>query len=170
MQAAFNYDCTHRRVPLCVSDASRFTGKERDVETGLDYFEARYLSSAQGRFTSVDPENGGSNPYDPQSWNGYAYARNNPLLYTDPTGTNYTVCDAQGKNCRDLSDKQYDQYLQSLQGTNTYVTPGGAIMYQNANGSTTKVGTATYYDEKARAQDEAGLQMITRERDLSSTP
>ncbi len=33
----------------------RFTGKERDTETGLDYFEARYMSSAQGRFTSPDP-------------------------------------------------------------------------------------------------------------------
>jgi RHS repeat-associated protein len=33
---------------------TRFTGKERDAETGLDYFGARYLSSAQGRFTSPD--------------------------------------------------------------------------------------------------------------------
>ena len=33
-----------------------FTGKERDAETGLDFFGARYMSSAQGRFTSVDPE------------------------------------------------------------------------------------------------------------------
>lgn len=34
----------------------KFTDKERDVEMGLDYFEARYLSAAQGRFTSVDPD------------------------------------------------------------------------------------------------------------------
>ncbi len=34
---------------------ARFTGKERDAETGLDYFGARYMSSAQGRFTSPDP-------------------------------------------------------------------------------------------------------------------
>jgi RHS repeat-associated protein len=33
----------------------RFTGKERDAETGLDYFNARYNSSAQGRFTGADP-------------------------------------------------------------------------------------------------------------------
>src|SRR5208283_5409976 len=32
----------------------KFTGKERDAETGLDYFGARYLSSAQGRWTSAD--------------------------------------------------------------------------------------------------------------------
>jgi RHS repeat-associated protein len=34
-----------------------FSGKERDAETGLDYFGARYMSSAQGRFTSPDPLN-----------------------------------------------------------------------------------------------------------------
>jgi RHS repeat-associated protein len=34
-----------------------FTGKERDAETGLDYFGARYFSGAQGRFTSQDPHN-----------------------------------------------------------------------------------------------------------------
>ena len=36
----------------------KFTGKERDQETGLDYFIARYDSSAQGRFTSPDPVSG----------------------------------------------------------------------------------------------------------------
>ena len=41
----------------------RFTGKERDSETGLDFFEARYYSSAQGRFTSPDEFTGG--PVDP---------------------------------------------------------------------------------------------------------
>ena len=66
--------------------AQKFTGKERDTESGLDYFQARYFSGAGGRFTSVDPENAGADPADPQSWNGYAYARNNPLLYIDPLG------------------------------------------------------------------------------------
>jgi RHS repeat-associated protein len=62
----------------------QFTGKERDVETGLDYFGARYYSSIQGRFTSVDP--GSFVPADPQSWNRYPYTQNNPLKFTDPTG------------------------------------------------------------------------------------
>ena len=66
--------------------AQKFTGKERDNESRLDYFNARYFSGAGGRFTSVDPENAGADPADPQSWNGYAYARNNPLLYVDPLG------------------------------------------------------------------------------------
>jgi RHS repeat-associated protein len=68
-----------------------FTGKERDGETGLDYFGARYFSAAQGRFTSADDFFKDSHVADPQSWNKYAYTRNNPLRYVDPTGENATV-------------------------------------------------------------------------------
>ncbi len=82
----------------------RFTSKERDAETGLDWFESRYYSSAQGRFTSPDEFKGGfldaftgqaafqagPLPYadigDPQTLNKYAYVRNNPLRYPDPNG------------------------------------------------------------------------------------
>ena len=71
--------------------APRFGGKERDAETGLDYFGARYYASRTGRFTTVDPGHVGGNIFDPQSWNAYAYARNNPLRFVDPTGTDYRV-------------------------------------------------------------------------------
>ena len=64
----------------------KFTSKERDAETALDFMEARYFSGAQGRFTSPDEPLLDQSPYDPQSWNLYAYVRNNPLRYTDPTG------------------------------------------------------------------------------------
>ncbi len=64
----------------------KFTGKERDAETGLDYFGARYMSSAQGRFTSPDTPLTDQHPQDPQSWNLYSYVRNNPLRFNDPTG------------------------------------------------------------------------------------
>jgi RHS repeat-associated protein len=64
----------------------KFTGKERDAETGLDYFEARYLSSAQGRFTSPDKPFADQHLENPQSWNLYSYTRNNPLAFVDPTG------------------------------------------------------------------------------------
>ena len=63
-----------------------FTGKERDAETGLDYFGARYFSGAQGRFTSTDPLLNSGHPANPQTWNRYSYALNSPLRYTDPTG------------------------------------------------------------------------------------
>ena len=64
----------------------RFTGKERDAETGLDYFGARYFSGAQGRFTSPDNFLNDTTALDPQRWNLYTYARNNPLRYVDPNG------------------------------------------------------------------------------------
>jgi RHS repeat-associated protein len=87
------------------STDQKFTGKERDAESGLDFFGARYMSSAQGRFTSPDEFKGGGLfdpftgqndetigplPYadisDPQTLNKYAYVRNNPLRYVDPDG------------------------------------------------------------------------------------
>jgi RHS repeat-associated protein len=61
------------------------TLKERDIETGLDYFGARYYSSTQGRFTGADNP-GFSNGTDPQTWNLYAYTANNPLRRIDPDG------------------------------------------------------------------------------------
>jgi RHS repeat-associated protein len=72
-----------------VADIGQFTGKERDSETGLDYFGARYFSGAQGRFTSPDPKIFPNAVYDPQSWNKYGYTRNNPLRYVDPDGEDW---------------------------------------------------------------------------------
>jgi len=64
-----------------------FTQKERDNETGLDYFGARYYASTQGRFTSPDPFFFQQEMLiDPQRFNLYSYVRNNPLFYIDPTG------------------------------------------------------------------------------------
>ena len=66
-----------------------FTGQERDAETALDYFGARYYRSDIGRFTTVDPElNVKEALVDPQRWNRYAYVTNNPLKFTDPDGKN----------------------------------------------------------------------------------
>ncbi len=66
----------------------KFTRKERDNETGLDYFEARYYASTQGRFTGADNP-GFSNGTDPQTWNLYAYTANNPLRRVDPDGRDW---------------------------------------------------------------------------------
>ena len=72
----------HRR-PTRTPNTRRFTGKERDAETGLDYFGARYYRADVGRFTTVDPAMTiKENLLDPQRWNRYAYVRNNPLRYT----------------------------------------------------------------------------------------
>ena len=66
--------------------SQKFTGKERDSESGLDYFGARYYGSTLGRFLSVDPASAGADPTNPQSWNAYSYVLNNPLSNTDPNG------------------------------------------------------------------------------------
>ena len=69
-----------------VAETRRFGGKERDSETGLDYFGARYYASGNGRFTGPDIPGIDQNPLDPQSWNLYSYVRNNPLRFIDPDG------------------------------------------------------------------------------------
>ena len=66
---------------------SHFTGKERDSESGNDYFGARYYASSMGRFMSPDPSQlTYADQTNPQSFNLYSYVRNNPLINTDPTG------------------------------------------------------------------------------------
>jgi RHS repeat-associated protein len=64
----------------------KFTGRERDAESNLDNFAARYDSSQVGRFMSPDPNFSSADRDDPQSWNRYAYTVNNPLRYIDPDG------------------------------------------------------------------------------------
>ncbi len=84
------------------SEQRKYAGQEYDVDTGLSYMNARYYSSAAGRFISQDPAYlaVGDNAQlrqmtrmplegylsDPQGFNSYAYARNNPLMYVDRTG------------------------------------------------------------------------------------
>jgi RHS repeat-associated protein len=74
--------------------ASHSSGKERDAESGLDYFGARYYGSTMGRFMSPDPVFiSAQRLADPQSLNLYAYVRNNPLRLTDDTGLDfYLAC------------------------------------------------------------------------------
>ena len=73
------------------TDPYKFTGKERDTESGNDYFEARYYSSAMGRFMSPDwSAKEEPVPYakldDPQTLNLYSYVGNNPLSRADKDG------------------------------------------------------------------------------------
>jgi len=81
-----------RRLCKCMRPfLSRYTGKERDAESGLDYFGARYYSSGVGRWMSPDWSSSPSGvPYatlgDPQSLNLYEYVRNNPLSQVDADG------------------------------------------------------------------------------------
>ena len=81
------------------------TGKERDTESGNDYFGARYYASSMGRFLSpdwsakIEPI-----PYaklnNPQSLNLYAYVGNNPLIRTDPDG--HVTCSGSNDQCAQM--------------------------------------------------------------------
>jgi len=68
------------------SDPYLFTGKERDGESGLDYFGARYYASTMGRWMSPDPSMMGTILELPQTWNKYSYMYNRPTYGTDPDG------------------------------------------------------------------------------------
>ena len=84
----------HLRLRCAWEPGGKHRGEVLDAETGLDYFGARYFSAAQGRFTTVDPMNHPSESQlgehgflaEPQRWNKYAYALNNPLRNIDPDG------------------------------------------------------------------------------------
>jgi RHS repeat-associated protein len=94
----------------------KFTGKERDSESGLDNFGARYDSSQYGRFMTPDPL--GGHLEDPQTLNRYAYVRNNPLSLTDPTGLDfYLQCTQNDDNKQTCNQVQMGKQTVTVQGT-----------------------------------------------------
>ncbi|MBL8181385.1 MAG: RHS repeat protein [Blastocatellia bacterium] len=65
----------------------KFTGYQKDTETSLDFAEERIYVGSFGRFTAVDPLMSSGRSDVPQTWNRYTYCLNNPIVCTDPTGT-----------------------------------------------------------------------------------
>lgn len=150
----------YRGLPVGCAD---FTGKERDVETAMDYFGARYLSSAEGRwgipdFTAEesDPVPVPSADFDnPQSLNLYSYVHNGPVVNVDSDGHDCVVQSRTGNDTERISvspgtcdnvkvgDGQTKTYVP---GTVTGITVGADghsidIAYTPYNGSST-VGVA----------------------------
>jgi RHS repeat-associated protein len=107
----------------CRFRESRITGKERDTESGNDYFNARYFGSSMGRFLSPDPM--GGHYENPQTLNKYAYVVNNPLRYTDPTGLDIWLqgCGKDSGTCKDnyvgTTDKNGSFQREHLTGDQT---------------------------------------------------
>jgi RHS repeat-associated protein len=99
-------------------DAHHFTGKERDSESGLDNFGARYNASTMGRFMSPDPKILSiRHIINPQKWNKYAYTINNPLRYFDPNGM-----------------EEIEVQLRSFIQANTRTDPRGRIFAGDSRG------------------------------------
>jgi RHS repeat-associated protein len=124
-----------------VAQHYKFTGKERDSESGLDNFGARYLGSSLGRFMSPDPMGGQQD--DPQSLNRYAYVRNNPLKLTDPTGLNFNL------SCTGPDTATCQG---GLQGTTTTTTDA------NGNQTSTFAATEISNDKNGNLVDQNGNQ------------
>ena len=105
-----------------------YTDQELDTETGLYNYDARMYDPLIGRF--ISPDSMVPDLYDPQSLNRYSYCRNNPLIYTDPTG-HYDDGDNNGDTA-DFGDPEDDG-----QDSNGYGEAdrgegfGGTITYQN---------------------------------------
>ena len=122
---------------VCFS-RSRFTGKERDAESGNDYFEARYYASSMGRFMSPDWRSApAAVPYadlsNPQSLNLYSYGSNNPMSHKDEDGH----CDVDGEHhggvwcffhAIGLAETQHEQAndLRNFYNGITYTPAGGS--------------------------------------------
>jgi RHS repeat-associated protein len=113
-----------RIIANTVPQHYKFTGKERDAESGLDNFGARYVSSSLGRFVTPDPASMRPNQLvNPQRWNMYGYGVNNPLRYVDPDGLDAIMV-------------VYPKYQAEASGKR-YPTGHGAMIVVDKNGKTT---------------------------------
>jgi RHS repeat-associated protein len=68
------------------NDTHKFAQTYRESDSGLDYAQNRYFASSTGRFLTADPYRASSGTSNPQSWNHYAYAQNDPINFADPVG------------------------------------------------------------------------------------
>ena len=118
-----------------------FTGKERDVESGLDNFGARYNTSQMGRFMTTDRNNAGASATGPQSWNGYAYAGNNPLNSTDPDGLTTVACVDNGTGGQNCTVYQNTQDFKNSVANSSGVSAHDGQIFATVNGQQQQVGT-----------------------------
>jgi RHS repeat-associated protein len=113
----------------------QFLGATRD-DTGLTLLGARYYDENAGRFVSVDPILDAS---DPQQWQGYAYANNNPVTFSDPTGAIYEG----GNSSLTASSYKYTGNGRGVAGTSVKATPA-KVASKVAPSSTRRSWSGTY--------------------------
>jgi RHS repeat-associated protein len=120
-----------------------FTGYENDLETGLNFAQARYQSPVQGRFTSVDPLMASASVFDPQSLNRYSYVQNNPTNFTDPTGMMLSDIGVYQTNDPEEAatlQKKSDSDFQRAINAGYAREHGGTVSYDKKDGHATFIG------------------------------
>ena len=154
------YGCTsYQAVDQSIKAAAkryRYTGKERDEETGFTYHGARYYAGWMGRWTSCDPAGTVDGP------NVFSYTRNNPIRLTDPAGT-------QGVDAQSKDEKRITLQIDWTKGTEYKITGGkpqdkkfvGVVGHSMPEGAD---------PEKPKQADESRLQMTKAGDEYVITP
>jgi RHS repeat-associated protein len=144
----------------------RFTEKERDTETGLDYFIARFYANTQGRFTSVDLLLASGQIGDPQSWNRYAYAFNNPLKYIDPLGLYNWHASAGGSfTDEELREMQNDKSLSKQERKYAERALKFRERFRNALATAAQAATSNELNQEQQAQVRESVNAYGSEND-----
>jgi RHS repeat-associated protein len=134
----------------------RFTSKEHDGESGLDYFLARYYSSAEARFTAVDPIVLDRNRiFDPQVLNGYPYTRGNPLRYVDPAGEKINTTGSEDDR------KRYANDLSRRTGLQLTVDKKGAVKIEGKDpGGKNLTGAAKVVYDAIKSDKTVNIDLV----------
>lgn len=135
------------------SEKVLFSGKQRDPETGLDFFGARFYSDL-GRWNSPDPFDGSAKICYPISWNRYNYCKNNPIIYIDEDGKDNVLAPG-------LDDDQKNRLITAL--AQAYRNPKFKAKFDASEKSDNvwiigpKKLPNTYKDDPKKSKTEPGL-------------
>jgi RHS repeat-associated protein len=131
-----------RVISASSGNTYKFTSKERDSESNLDNFGARYNSSSIGRFMSPDPSGLDLADWrDPQQLNLYSYVRNNPLTLTDPYGLDCAYLNNAGNGVESIDRNSSGGECADTGGYWVDQTADANSFHDNGNGFATMQNT-----------------------------
>lgn len=128
-------------MPPTEDSRYKFTGKERDAESNLDYFGARYYESLTGRWLQVDPM---SEEYP--SWSSYNYVMDNPITFFDVNGdtVNFLNDELKAQHEQYYNEKDKDgNYLNTIYRQQFNELNSSEVVYNVVNGDLGGVNNAT---------------------------